>query len=951
MKKSNFINLSNLSIRKRLFLAMFVMLFIQFLSLTLGILKGGLVEKLKDEFLSIFDAKILSRKNYIEDNIQRYYTSLYEYENFIQKQVDEHEGAINNTFLENISEKAVSCLRQSGVTGIYVIFDNDGSKEGFYIRDLEPSVVANDNSDLLFLNGPVSVARKIKLSLDREWSSDFKLDASNPAAGFYFRPVEAARRYKGSKYQDLGCWNRPVQLSPNDVEVVTYSVPLLDREGQPYGVVGIDLTIDHVKSLMPYNELMENQQGAYMLGLRAAGENNYERVLSTGPIFNRMLDFEDELKFTREEEKKEIYRINKNIYFSAHKIDLYNKDNPHSADEWYLAGLIEDKKLFLPINQLLWHALLILPAWLLMGIIGIVVLGNWFVRPVTKLVKQLLEKDPNERIVLDETNIVELNELAAAIEIMSEKVVDSFSKLSQIVGMINIPLGAFEYIHGEDYVYITEGVCNILKVYAEESKPNYIAAGKFNALIAKIREQPEKDTDNVFLYESPGLKARWLRIRMREEDYRTLGIIEDISDEMIRRRRLEYERDLDPLTKLLNRRGFTAKVKEKMKNGLMGTAALIIWDLDNLKYINDAFGHDYGDQYIKLAAKVLKESTIYNSLVARMSGDEFCVFLYGYVDKERVRRIIDGIQEKIKSAYLVINDENKIRLRASAGVAWYPEDSSLFEELFRYADFTMYQIKTSNKGTIAEFDKDIYLRDSILLQGKEELNNLIDNELVDYVFQPIVDAEGGEVFAYEALMRPQVGLIKSPLDFIRLAQSQARLYDVERITFFKAMEAYVEKAEMFGQAKIFINSIPNHALNTDDLELFEEKFKEHLHRIVVEVTESEQSDENRTRVKRENVARWGGKLALDDFGSGYNSEITLLLLSPDYIKVDMGIIRDIDKDEDRQKLFLNILSYTKPRNIKVIAEGVETKRELEVLRELGVDYVQGYYIGKPKPSP
>lgn len=193
--------------------------------------------------------------------------------------------------------------------------------------------------------------------------------------------------------------------------------------------------------------------------------------------------------------------------------------------------------------------------------------------------------------------------------------------------------------------------------------------------------------------------------------------------------------------------------------------------------------------------------------------------------------------------------------------------------------------------------------------------------------------------------------MKSPFDVIRLAQSQSKLYEIEKLTWFQAMSNFIEKKDYFGDAKIFINSIPNNVLSYEDLKLFEEKFTDYLDRIVVEVTENEQSDDECTRIKQEMVARWGSDLALDDFGSGYNSELSLLILSPKYVKIDMNIVRGIDIDINRQKLLENMLSYAKNRDIKIIAEGIETRDEMDKLIEFGVDYMQGYYLGKPNLIP
>lgn len=162
------------------------------------------------------------------------------------------------------------------------------------------------------------------------------------------------------------------------------------------------------------------------------------------------------------------------------------------------------------------------------------------------------------------------------------------------------------------------------------------------------------------------------------------------------------------------------------------TAALLMMDLDNLKYVNDTYGHDYGDQYIQLAAQVLQESAPPAAIVSRMSGDEFYLFLWGYEERQPIQSILANLKAHMAKTILPLPDNTAIRLRASAGIAWYPDDSENYQELIRYADFAMYTVKNSVKGEFSEFDLAEYQKNSYLLRKREELNNLLDNRLVEY---------------------------------------------------------------------------------------------------------------------------------------------------------------------------------------------------------------------------
>ncbi len=238
-----------------------------------------------------------------------------------------------------------------------------------------------------------------------------------------------------------------------------------------------------------------------------------------------------------------------------------------------------------------------------------------------------------------------------------------------------------------------------------------------------------------------------------------------------------------------------------------------------------------------------------------------------------------------------------------------------------------------------------------MLQSNEEFDRFIEEELVDYYFQPIVDVVTGEVFAYETLMRPRLDNLKTPIDVLTVARFQSKLYQVEQLTWFKSLEAFEGFQDICKDCKVFINSISNQLLSRDDMTRFEKRYEKFLDRIVLEITEEERLNEDFTNVKREYIQKWRGEIALDDFGTGYNGDAILLFLTPNYVKIDMSIVRNINSDESRQKIFCNLVSYSRDQHIKVIAEGIETKAELETLIANGVDYVQGYYIGVPESVP
>ena len=283
----------------------------------------------------------------------------------------------------------------------------------------------------------------------------------------------------------------------------------------------------------------------------------------------------------------------------------------------------------------------------------------------------------------------------------------------------------------------------------------------------------------------------------------------------------------------------------------------------------------------------------------------------------------------------------------TAGEACYHKYSESYEQLIRYADFAMYSVKNMTKGRFAEFNITDYEKSAYLLHNSEELNRLIEEELLDYYFQPIVNARTGQVFGYEALMRPRLTSLETPLEVLSLAKSQGKLYQIERLTWFLALKSFTGFKNIPPDCRLFINSIANQGLSESDEKALEAQYGPCLGSLVVELTEEEERVESYTRKKISFLKRHGGQVALDDFGAGYNGEVSLLAVRPDFIKVDLSIVRNCHQDKNRQEMISNIISFARKNNSLVIAEGVQSREEMDTVISLGVDYLQGYYVGVP----
>ena len=433
-----------------------------------------------------------------------------------------------------------------------------------------------------------------------------------------------------------------------------------------------------------------------------------------------------------------------------------------------------------------------------------------------------------------------------------------------------------------------------------------------------------------------------------------VGLAEDMTTTVLEQQRIEHERDYDTLTGLYRRRAFDRACDALFQQPeKLGCAALLMMDLDNLKQINDTYGHDWGDQYIRQTGQCFAANTPANTICSRLSGDEFLIFFYGYQDQNQLRAQLELLSAALQRSVSILPNGKQLHISISGGIAWYPTDGHDLLTLKKYADFAMYQVKHSHKGRMCDFDIGSYHQEAYAAQTQQDFALLLQEELVFYHFQPIYSARSGRVAAYEALMRVDLPTLHSPAQVMQLAHETGRLYEIERITVFHSSEIFQRlqaQGLLQSDALLFINSIANVSLTVEDVEEYAQRYPELLKRLVVEITEQEDLDRACLERKR-NVPGFSGSFALDDYGSGYSNELNLLELSPRYIKIDISIVRGIDTDRDKQQIVSNIVAYAHARSMQLIAEGIETEAQLRTVIGLGVDLLQGYYLSRPAAVP
>ena len=876
--------------------------------------------------------------------------------------------------LLSIGDSLISSMRHRPVTGIFVVLnthDLDTREKGeplpcLYLRDLDPnSSPSQRNSDLMLVRAPAQVVQSLYIATDTSWTPSINYGA-NGSSGFLYPVFQAAYHGNGElDAADYGHWtSSPYTLSGDDHSAIAYTIPLILDDGTVYGVLGVEILESYLQALLPGTELQNDSSGTYLLGVAsnsAIGKDDLTvSVISASPAANAPQQSYDQALLLKPS-KRGGYQSDSPLglcHAAVAPLTLYNRNAPFSNEQMLLIGSVPVSALYAfsgyVVRLLIIAVLVVLTA----GLFSSLVLARKLSRPISRLSDEVAHARESRSSIpmLSATGIIELDRFSSAFTQLGREVLDTSTKFLRIMDMASVELGGYELRSAPDSIYVTDNFFDLLGMPGVDADD--LTAQSFRELLQRFERScphsPAPDGATLYHIRLPSGKERYLRIETTHEDGTQVGLAENVTANTLEKLRIEHERDYDTLTDLYNRRAFRRICAEFFCSPeKLGHAALLMFDLDNLKQINDTFGHDWGDEYIRLTGECFAKNAPARTVCARISGDEFNALFYGYNDQDTLRADICALKAALEQSVVQLPSGRELRVSVSGGIAWYPESSTNLITLRKYADFAMYQVKHSRKGELLEFDPEVYRTDLQERRCHEEFRRLINEELVTYHFQPIIDAKDGSVFAYEALMRVDLPTLHSPADVLRLAREENCLHEVERITFFRASSAYqtLENAgKVVPSALLFVNSIASQYLTPDELAEYSARYASILPRIVIEITEEEVLDPKALCIKQ-TIRGSSGAFALDDYGSGYSNERSLLELSPNYIKIDLSIIRDIDTDANKRQIVSNTVSYAHQRGMKVVAEGLETADEVRTVLSLGVDLLQGFFLAMPQVEP
>jgi len=339
-----------------------------------------------------------------------------------------------------------------------------------------------------------------------------------------------------------------------------------------------------------------------------------------------------------------------------------------------------------------------------------------------------------------------------------------------------------------------------------------------------------------------------------------------------------------------------------------------------------------------------------DSYLARISATGFVVIVFAKDNEDRMDKIYSSV-EKFYNAIMNRNEANSgsAQIEVSSGSVdvdpGWDETLSTFissgyMELYKNR-MAMYENRPAGHSI------DIAAEQTALAV----LNTIIRDNLLTYYFQPIVDAHSGEIVAYEALMRVTGEVKLSPLELLSVARRHRRLGAIEHLTMYNILKVFKERTSEFKDRSVFINTIPGEFVDNEHLKELRKLYADYLDRVVIEITE----DNSITQDELKRIKAFGGednsmRIAVDDYGTGHSNVMNLMNYQPQVVKIDRFLIAEIQDNTNKQMFVSSIINFARDNNIKVLAEGVETKEELAKVIELGVDLIQGYYTGRPNPD-
>ncbi|MFK4464812.1 putative bifunctional diguanylate cyclase/phosphodiesterase [Bacillus sp. RC252] len=434
-------------------------------------------------------------------------------------------------------------------------------------------------------------------------------------------------------------------------------------------------------------------------------------------------------------------------------------------------------------------------------------------------------------------------------------------------------------------------------------------------------------------------------------------MIKDITESKQQQEQINFLAYHDTLTELANRRSFHQYLEKAIARAKISKSpfAVMFLDLDRFKVINDTLGHRVGDLLLIAVAKRLERISTHNMKLARLAGDEFTILIENYQKRTDVKKIADMIVAAMNEPFEIENQH--LRISPSIGIAIYPEAGEDPLSILQHADMAMYEAKNKGKNRSSLYTKELYKKMERKARIEKDLPLALVNNEFYLVYQPQIDTTANKIIGAEALIRwkhPLLGDI-SPCEFIPIVEETPQVIPLGHWVLRESC-LQLKIWQSFGYTNLKMS------VNLSAKEFQQNQLIENISRILkdvkidpkdvtLELTERiAMIDEKETLSRLKQLKEYGIQTSIDDFGTGYSSLAYLSIFPIDTLKVPKEFTQLADHRPEERAIVSTILSLANTLNLSVVAEGIETEKQLKFLQKNNCKYMQGYYFSKPLTS-
>jgi diguanylate cyclase (GGDEF)-like protein len=448
----------------------------------------------------------------------------------------------------------------------------------------------------------------------------------------------------------------------------------------------------------------------------------------------------------------------------------------------------------------------------------------------------------------------------------------------------------------------------------------------------------------------------WQCIRCIHDETGTLthyvAVFSDVSAIKHSQHELDYLAHYDALTSLPNRLLFGERIEQAIQRG---RGAVLLLDLDHFKIVNESLGHNTGDQLLKLIGERLSEALGPSVTLARLGGDEFGLLSSECTEADQASQLALELLESLAQPFAIGGET--LFIGASIGISLFPDNGDSLEQLLRNADSALFRAKSSGRQTFSFYSQDMTARARQRVKLEAELRVALEQEELRVHYQPIHRLDDRQMLGAEALVRwqhPQRGLIP-PGEFIPVAEDSGLIGAIDAWVLEQACLQMRRWQAQGLQLEFIAVNVSSRLFSRGELDLRVERVLRETGldpaQLELEVTESAVMDDpQRAEELLVQLHHLGVRLAIDDFGTGYSSLARLKSLPVHKLKLDQSFVRGLPQDSADAAIARAVVTLGQSLGLRVLAEGIETEEQATYLREIGCDYGQGYWFGRPQPA-